>query len=172
MPAWCPQILLKSYLCIQFWLCRVFTAAWLSCSCGEWRLLWLWCVGSSWRWPLLLWSVGLGVWAQWSQLSGSRAHAQRLWRTSFVALWHEGSSWTRDWTCVFCIGKPILSHWATREAPTFTFKNISTTFVIIIGTNTLPLHISTQEVAFSCHCLYCDKITFAVCLLGSFDFPF
>lgn len=85
MPAWCPQVLFKSYLCIQFWLCRVFTAAWLSCSCGEWRLLWLWCVGSSWRWPLLLWSVGLGVWAQWRSsqalehtLSGCGARALLL----------------------------------------------------------------------------------------------
>ena len=28
-----------------------------------------------------------------------------------------GSSWTRDQTCVSCIGRQILYHWATREAP-------------------------------------------------------
>lgn len=84
--------------------------AWL-CSCGEWRLLWapVRPVCSSWRWPLLLWSVGLGVWAQWSQLSGSRAHAQRLWHMSFVALWHEDLPGLGT-EHVFCIGKPILSH--------------------------------------------------------------
>ena len=26
-----------------------------------------------------------------------------------------GSSWSRDWTCIFCIGRRILSHWVTRE---------------------------------------------------------
>ena len=28
-----------------------------------------------------------------------------------------GSSRTRDWTLVFCMGKQILYHWATRKAP-------------------------------------------------------
>ena len=28
-----------------------------------------------------------------------------------------GSSWTRAWTHVSCIGRWILYHWATREAP-------------------------------------------------------
>ena len=28
-----------------------------------------------------------------------------------------GSSWPRDWTCVSCIGRQILYHWATWEAP-------------------------------------------------------
>ena len=31
-------------------------------------------------------------------------------------LWHVGSSRTRDETCVSCIGRQILYHWATREA--------------------------------------------------------
>ena len=26
-----------------------------------------------------------------------------------------GSSWTRDWTCVLCIGRWILNHWTTWE---------------------------------------------------------
>ena len=27
-----------------------------------------------------------------------------------------GSLWPRDWTCISCIGRWILYHWATREA--------------------------------------------------------
>ena len=27
-----------------------------------------------------------------------------------------GSSWSRDWTCIPCIGRWILNHWTTREA--------------------------------------------------------
>ena len=34
-----------------------------------------------------------------------------------VAPQHVGSSWTGDRTCVFCIGRWTLYHWATREAP-------------------------------------------------------
>ena len=30
---------------------------------------------------------------------------------------HVGSSWTRDWTRVSCIGRWIFYHWATRETP-------------------------------------------------------
>ena len=32
-----------------------------------------------------------------------------------VAQGHVESSWSRDWTCVCCIGKWILNHWLTRE---------------------------------------------------------
>ena len=49
---------------------------------------------------------------------GSRAHSAHLWCTGFVALRHVGSSQTRDWTRVSCIGRWILHPWATREAPT------------------------------------------------------
>ena len=37
-----------------------------------------------------------------------------------VISFSRGSSWPRDWThisCVSCIGRWILNHWATREAP-------------------------------------------------------
>ena len=34
-----------------------------------------------------------------------------------VAPWHVGSSQIRDWTRVSCIGRQVLYHWATREAP-------------------------------------------------------
>ena len=39
-----------------------------------------------------------------------------------VAPWHVGSSQTRARTRVSCIGRQILNHCATREAPTFFFK--------------------------------------------------
>ena len=34
-----------------------------------------------------------------------------------------GSSWFRDWTCISCVSRWILDHWATREAP-WTSKTI------------------------------------------------
>ena len=40
-----------------------------------------------------------------------------LWYTGLVVLHHVGSSQIRDWTHVSCIGRWILCHWATREAP-------------------------------------------------------
>ena len=36
-----------------------------------------------------------------------------------VAPWHVGSSQTRARTRVLCIGRRILSHWATKEVPMF-----------------------------------------------------
>ena len=57
-----------------------------------------------------------------SATRASEAAAPSLQSTSSVvvplaALQHAGSSWIRDRTCVSCIGKWILYHWATREAP-------------------------------------------------------
>ena len=43
--------------------------------------------------------------------------AQQLWYKGLVAPRHVGSSWTRDLTCVPCIGRWILNHCTTREAP-------------------------------------------------------
>ena len=40
-----------------------------------------------------------------------------MWCTGLVAPWHVGSSQTRVRTCVPCIGRRILNHCATREAP-------------------------------------------------------
>ena len=34
-----------------------------------------------------------------------------------AAPWYVGSSQTRDRTCVPCVGRHILNHWTTREAP-------------------------------------------------------
>ena len=51
---------------------------------------------------------------------GSRALEHKLsscGHMGLVAQWHVESSWTRDWILVPCIGRWILYHWATREAP-------------------------------------------------------
>ena len=63
------------------------------------------CVGFSLRWLLLV------------QSTGSRAQAQWLWPTGLVVPRHVRSSQTRAGTRVPCIGRRILNHCATREAP-------------------------------------------------------
>ena len=60
----------------------------------------LWCIGFSLWWLLLLQSTG-----------------SVLTSTGFAAPWHMGSSRTRDQTHVPCIGRQILHHRASREAP-------------------------------------------------------
>ena len=50
------------------------------------------------------------------------AQAQQLWLTGLAALRHVGSSQTRARTRVPCIGRRILNHCATREAPDISFK--------------------------------------------------
>ena len=52
------------------------------------------------------------------------AQAQQLWPTGPVAPRHVGSSQTRARTRVPCIGRQILNHCATREAPMW-FYNLS-----------------------------------------------
>ena len=47
--------------------------------------------------------------------SGS-PQAGSLQHMGLVTLRHMGSSQTRDRTHVPCIGRPILNHWATKEA--------------------------------------------------------
>ena len=49
------------------------------------------------------------------------AQAQPLWPTGPAAPRHMGSSQTRARTRVPCIGRQILNHCATREAPFFCF---------------------------------------------------
>ena len=49
------------------------------------------------------------------------AQAQQLWLTGLVAPRHVGSSQTRARTHVPCIGRQILNHCATREAPQVPF---------------------------------------------------
>ena len=75
------------------------------------------CAGFSW-WLLLLWSTG----SRRAGFSSCGARAQQLWRTGLVALRHAGSSRTRAGTRVPCIGRRILNHCATREAPAWVLK--------------------------------------------------
>ena len=56
------------------------------------------------------------AWAQQLRLVGSGSQAQQLWRRGLVALWHVGSSQSRDRNHVPCIGRQILNHLITREA--------------------------------------------------------
>ena len=44
--------------------------------------------------------------------------------TDLVAVWHVGFSWTGDWTPVSCSDRRIPSHWAAREAPSFSFGQV------------------------------------------------
>ena len=119
------------------------------------------CAGFSLRWLLLLWSTGsrcvgfssCGMRAQQLWLAGSRVQAQQLWCTGLVALWHVGSSRTRDRTCVPCIGRWIPNHCTTTEVPdhllmtfclgkyTFTWfmlSDNSITFCLMIRSCSLP----------------------------------
>ena len=80
------------------------------------------CAGLSLRWPLPSRSTGsrcvgfssCGMRAPEHRLSSCGSRAQLL-HISSVAPWHVGSSWTRDRTCIPCIGRRILNHCATRE---------------------------------------------------------
>ena len=58
-----------------------------------------------------------GSWAQHLWLMGSRAQVPYLWLTGLVALRHVGSSRTRDWSCVSCIGRQILYNEPHEEFP-------------------------------------------------------
>ena len=88
-------------LFIYFWLRWVFVAArGLSLVVVSGGYSSLQCAGFSLWWLLLLRSTG------------SR-HA------GFIALRHVGTSQTRARTRVPCIGRQILNHYATREAPLF-----------------------------------------------------
>ena len=58
-----------------------------------------------------------------------------------VALRYVGSSRTRDWTCVSCIGRWILDHWATREArPVLSFMKSSVQFSHSVVSDSLQPH--------------------------------
>ena len=65
--------------------------------------LWLWCMGVSLWWPLLLWS------------RSSRAPSQSLCHVGIIALGHMESSQTGDQTYIPCNDRQILNHWTTKE---------------------------------------------------------
>ena len=64
-----------------------------------------------------LWRVGSVVVARGLRSCGSQA--QQLWHTGLDAPQHVGSSQIRAGTRVPCIGRRILNHCATREAPAY-----------------------------------------------------
>ena len=74
-------------------------------SCGKWGPLFI-----TVRRPLIIVASRCGAQAP-------DAQAQQLWLMGPVAPRHMGSSQTRARTRVPCIGRQILNHCATREAP-------------------------------------------------------
>ena len=104
----------------DFWLCWAFIVAQVAFSlvAANRATLQLPCVGFSWQWLLLLWSIGCrcmgfsscGTWAQQLQPLGSGAQAQQLWCMDLFALQHVGSSYIRYGTRGSCIGRRILYH--------------------------------------------------------------
>ena len=120
------SLFLKINLFILFLLCWVFVAAHgLFSVCGEQGLLFVVVIRLLIVVASLVGSMGsrcvgfssCGTWAQQLWLTGCRAQAQQLWCTGFVALQHVGSSQIRARTHVPCIGRRILNHYTTREAP-------------------------------------------------------
>ena len=86
-------ILKKIYMLTKFLRRLLFVAQWLS-------HVWFFCDPRS------------------CSLPGSSVHGispERILELVSTSL-SMGSSWPRDWTCVSCIGRQILYHWATREA--------------------------------------------------------
>ena len=87
-------------------------------SCGKWGPLFI-----AVRGPLCITVRGpLTIVA--SLVAEHRLQTRRLsnlWLTGLVTPQHVGSSQTRTWTRVPCIGRQILNHCATREAPRFCF---------------------------------------------------
>ena len=116
----------RQIMLLFFWLHQVFIAV-RGLSLTAFSSLR--CAGFSLQWLLLLWSSGsrhvgfssCGMQAQQSWLAGSRAQAQQFQCTGLVALQHVGSSQTRAQTRVPCIGRQILNHCATRQAPSYCF---------------------------------------------------
>ena len=95
---------------------------WGFSSCSEWGLLSNCCV-----WLLIV-VTSLAV----------ECGLQQLWCMGLVASWHVKCSWTRDRTCIPCIGRWILKQWTTREVLVRTFKIYSlSNFCVYHPSNTV-----------------------------------
>ena len=72
-----------------------------------------------WWLPLLLSmsSSSFSVWAQELLFPRSRAQLPQLWHLALVAPRHMGSSWARDWTCVFHIDRQVLLPLSSQGSP-------------------------------------------------------
>ena len=84
------------------------------------------CMGFSLQW-LILWILD------------SRAFGlQQLWCMGLVTSQHVESSWTRDQTCVPCIGRWILNHLTTRKVLFYNFSMVELhDFYWDVGTSTV-----------------------------------
>ena len=101
------------------------------CSCGKRQLL----SGSGVRASRCS-GFSCGAWVL--RCVGSQ-HTQ-LWHTGMVAPQCVGSSLIRDWTCIPCIGKQILYHWAPREAQLTQFRcslSVSWLLPVLVATDSL-----------------------------------
>ena len=103
---------------------RDYSSLW--CTGFSLQQLLLWSTGSRNKgfiscssWTLELWCVGFSSYGTWAQM---------LWCTGLVALQHVEFTWTRDQTCVPCIGGQIPIHYATNEV-----LNVTTSFFICFG---------------------------------------
>ena len=102
-----------------------------------------------------------------SHYSGFSRRAQALGHAGsvvevlgLIALWHVGSSQTRDWTYVPYIGRGILNHWTTREV--FILKVSCTKqqltccgvsdYVGFVKSIKLKKRIQPEQVLFVAHC--------------------
>ena len=111
------------FLCIYFWLCQVFVAAWASLSLQRSGLLCSWgarashCGGSSLLRSVASRACGLQwLWHTGSAVFRSGAQAQWLWHTGFGCPTACGVFPDQDGACDSCVGRWILYHRATREA--------------------------------------------------------
>ena len=112
-----------------------------------------------------LWACGLQelpTWAQELRFSGFRAQAQQLWSTGLVAPKYVGSSLIRDQTCVSCIGRRILYHWATREALEYSESNtlhLSLCFnLVTLRCFPLPLYLALRWFTKSNEIMVCKLV--------------
>ena len=105
---------------IIFLLHWVFTAEWTFSSYGSKDYSSLQCTDFSLWCHLLLWSTGSG----YSGFSSCLTQVQQLQHACWVAPWLMESSWTRDWTCVPCIGRRTLNHCTAREVHKLTFHSL------------------------------------------------
>ena len=94
------------------------------CTCSlllSMGFLQLWRVGAT----LQLWCLGFSLWWLLLWFPGSSMQAQLLWRMGLAALYHVGSSHTRDRNRVPCIARWILNHWTTGKPWLLSILNCS-----------------------------------------------
>ena len=107
---WSQPLLL--YLLISG-LCWVFSPACvLFSSCGQRGATLASGAWASLVAELKIYPGGLGNWSSW---------AWELWHMGLVVPRHVGSSWIRGQTCVSCIGRRVLYHWAAQGKPSRLF---------------------------------------------------